>query len=143
MLEQAAGIIAVNQGDGSVLIHQGGVEMGQGLTTQVVQVASYVLNVPMELIYADNPRTGITPNPTSTGGSTGTPYNAEAVKQTCQELRARLTEFGYEQLKENGGQWCIARGIDFWNHGEEGWAKQVTINGKTALIWQNLVGMAY
>jgi len=143
MLEQAAVILAVNQGDGSVLIHQGGVEMGQGLTTQVVQVASYVLNVPMDLIYADNPRTGVTPNPTSTGGSTGTVYNAEAVKQTCQELRARLTEFGYQMLKENGGEWCKARGIDFWNYGEQGWAKKVTINEKTALIWQNLVGMAY
>ena len=45
--------ISVNQGDGSVIIHQGGVEMGQGLTTQIVQIASYVLNVPMELIYVE------------------------------------------------------------------------------------------
>jgi xanthine dehydrogenase/oxidase len=143
MLEQAAVILVVNQGDGSVLIHQSGVEIGQGLTTQVVQVAAYVLNVPMELIYADNPSTSITPNPTSTGGSTGTVYNAEAVKQTCQQLRARLTEFGYQLLKDNGGQWCTERGIDFWNYGEEGWAKKVKVGGKTALIWQNLVSMAY
>src|SRR5947209_16103703 len=47
-IEQAAAIISINQGDGSVLVHQGGVEMGQGLTTQIVQIASYVLNVPME-----------------------------------------------------------------------------------------------
>ena len=32
-IEQAAAIISINQGDGSVIIHQGGVEMGQGLTT--------------------------------------------------------------------------------------------------------------
>ncbi|HLJ27429.1 MAG TPA: molybdopterin cofactor-binding domain-containing protein [Candidatus Angelobacter sp.] len=142
-LEQAAAIVAVNQGDGSVLIHQGGVEMGQGLTTQVVQIASYVLNVPMELIYVDDPRTSITPHPPSTGGSIGTSYNGEAVKHTCEKLRERLTEFGYEMLKENGGTWCTAQGIDFWNHGEQGWAAQVVTNGKKTLIWQNLVQQAY
>jgi xanthine dehydrogenase/oxidase len=131
----------VNQGDGSVLIHQGGVEMGQGLLTQIEQIASYVLNVPMDLIYVDGPKTSVTPNPTSTGGSTGTAYSGEAVKQTCQELRARLTEFGYRMLKENGGDWCKARGIDFWNYGEQGWASCAGANN--TLIWQNLVQLAY
>jgi hypothetical protein len=31
----------------------------------------------MELIYVDDPRTSVTPHPTSTGGSTGTAYNGE------------------------------------------------------------------
>jgi xanthine dehydrogenase/oxidase len=142
-IEQAAAIVSVNQGDGSVIIHQGGVEMGQGLTTQVVQIASYVLNVPMELIYVEGTKTSVTPHPTSTGGSTGTPYNGAAVKQTCGQLRSRLMDFGYEMLKENGGDWCKARGIDFWNYGEKGWAAQVKLNGRTTLIWQNLVQLAY
>ena len=62
--------------------------MGQGLTTQALQVAAYVLGLPMSMIYIDNAKTNITPNPTSTGASTGTPYACEAVKQTCQQLRA-------------------------------------------------------
>lgn len=142
-IEQAAAIIFVNQGDGSVVIHQGGVEMGQGLTTQIVQIASYVLNVPMEMIYVENTKTSVTPHPTSTGGSTGTAYNGAAVKQACEKLRQRLTEFGYEMLKENGNDWCKAHGIDFWNYGLEGWAAEVTINNKCNLIWQNLVQLAY
>jgi xanthine dehydrogenase/oxidase len=142
-IEQAAAIVSVNQGDGSVIIHQGGVEMGQGLTTQIVQIASYVLNVPMELIYVEGTKTSVTPHPTSTGGSTGTPYNGAAVKQTCGQLRSRLMDFAYEMLKENGGDWCKARGIDFWNYGEKGWSTPVTINCRTTLIWQNLVQMAY
>ena len=142
-LEQAAAIVAVNQGDGSVIIHQGGVEMGQGLTTQIVQIASYVLNVPMELIYVEGTKTSVTPHPTSTGGSTGTPYNGAAVKKTCGELRSRLMDFAYDLLKENGDQWCKDRGIDFWNYGQKGWATSVTTNGRPTLIWQNLVQLAF
>ncbi|MGR9013421.1 MAG: molybdopterin cofactor-binding domain-containing protein [Gammaproteobacteria bacterium] len=142
-LEQAAAIVVVNQADGSVVVHQGGVEMGQGLATQVLQVASYVLNVPMEMINVNNPKTSITPNPTSTGGSTGTPYNCEAVKQTCQDLRARLLEFGYQMREEYGDDYCKGLNIDFWNYPEQGWATPLAINGKTTLIWQNLIQAAY
>jgi len=142
-LEQAAAIIVVNQADGTMVIHQSGVEMGQGLSTQVVQVASYVMNIPMEMIYIDGVRTGITPNPTSTGASTGTPYNCEVVKQTCQDLRKRLMEFGYQMRDQYGDDWCRQQGIDFWNHGAQGWAAQVTTATRTALVWQNLVQLAY
>jgi xanthine dehydrogenase/oxidase len=142
-LEQAAAVVAVNQADGTVVIHQGGVEIGQGLATQVQQVAAYVLGIPMSLIFVDGSNTGITPNPTSTGGSTGTPYSCEAVKQTCEELRARLMDFGYRMLKENGNDWCASHHIDFWNHGERGWAAKCEVNGRTVLIWQKLIQLAY
>lgn len=143
-LEQAAAIVVVNQADGTLVIHQGGVEMGQGLATQVLQVAAYVMGIPMDLIHVEGPRTSITPNPTSSGASTGTPYNCEAVKQTCQDLRGRLLEFAYQQRNDNGNQWCVDQGIDFWNHGEDGWAATVTnAQGRTALIWQNLIQLAY
>jgi xanthine dehydrogenase/oxidase len=63
------------------------------------------------------------------------------VKETCQELRKRLTEFGYRMLKENGDDWCKTRGIDFWNYSEQGWAARTGPDG--TLIWQNLVQLAY
>jgi xanthine dehydrogenase/oxidase len=119
-LEQSAALVVVNQADGTVVVHQSGVEMGQGLVTQVQQVAAYVLGLPMEMIFIADTDTSITPNPTSSGGSTGTPYSCEAVKQTCQQLRARLMEFGYELLKDNGNDWCKGQGIDFWNYGLDG-----------------------
>lgn len=143
-LEQSAAFVVVNQGDGSITVHHGGVEGGQGLATQVLQVASYVLNVPMSMIFVDGVKTSIIPNPTSTGASTGTPYSCEAVKQTCQVLRERLTEFGYKMLKEKGDDWCHSAGIDFWNYGLDGWAAKVkNAQGLTVLIWQNLVQLAY
>ena len=145
-LEQSAAIVVVNQADGTIVIHQSGVEMGQGLKTQAQQVAAYVLGVPMEMIFIDNVKTGITPNPTSTGGSTGTPYSCEAVKQTCQELRARLMEFGYEMLKDMGNDWCKEQGIDFWNYNaaQGGWAAKVSPPNKIpGMIWQFLIQLAY
>lgn len=144
-LEQAAVHVAVYAGDGSVVIHQGGVEMGQGLVTRVEQVASYVLNVPFDLLRVELPNTAVIPNPTSTGASTGTSYSAEAVKQACERLRARMIEFGYRMLEENGPDWCCARQIDFWNYGKQGWATPLPnpATGTPRLIWQNLVQVAY
>ncbi|SHO60030.1 xanthine dehydrogenase/oxidase [Algoriphagus zhangzhouensis] len=145
MIEQAAAVVSVFSGDGSISINQGGVDMGQGMMTKVEQVASYVLNVPMDLIQIHGPNTRIIPNPTSTGGSTGTAYNGEAVKQACEKMRKRMTEFGYQLLKDNGDEWCKEQGIDFWNYGVEGWASSVTKPGDQhpKLIWQNLVALAY
>lgn len=145
LLEQSAAIVVVNQADGTVVIHQGGVEIGQGLVTQAQQVAAYVLGIPMEMIFIDNVNTSVTPNPTSTGGSTGTPYACEAVKQTCQQLRARLMEFGYELLKDNGEDWCKTNGIDFWNYGSQGgWSATVEgPHGNKGMIWQFLIQIAY
>ena len=146
LLEQSAAVVVVNPKDGSIVIHQGGVEIGQGLVTQAQQVAAYVMGVPMEMIFIDNVNTGVTPNPTSTGASAGTPYSCEAVKQTCEQMRARLMEFGFQMLKENGEEWCKNNHIDFWNYGAgegKGWATEVTdAFGKKAMIWQHLVNLA-
>lgn len=144
LLEQAAAVVSVYSGDGSVVIHQGGVDMGQGLITQMAQIASYVLNIPMELIHVELPKTSIIPNPSSTGGSTGTSYNGEAVRRTCEDLRQRIMEFGYKMLNENGNAWCRKQGIDFWNYGKEGWSAETPQQDGTAkLVWQNLVTMAW
>ncbi|PAM94663.1 xanthine dehydrogenase [Flavobacterium sp. IR1] len=145
-LEQSAAIVVVNSSDGTVVIHQGGVEIGQGLVTQAQQVAAYVLGIPMEMIFIDSVNTSVTPNPTSTGGSTGTPYSCEAVKQTCEEMRSRLMEFGYQMLKDNGEDWCKGKNIDFWNYGAgetKGWATKIkTSNGRETMIWQFLISLA-
>lgn len=142
-LEQATALVTVSPADGTIMVHQGGVEMGQGLMTQVRQVAAYVLNVPLDFIQVEGPRTSVTPSPTSSGASTGTPYNCEAVKETCEQLRSRLAEFGYETLKEKGDTWCReTAGIDFWNY-PEGWAKSVKVKNQGKLIWQNLIALAY
>jgi len=141
-LEQAAAVVSVYAGDGSIVINQGGVDMGQGLITQATQVAAYVLNVPMELVSIRGANTAVVPNPTSSGASTGTPYAAEAVKRVCEGLRGRLTQFGYDMLKNQGEDYCRAQGIDFWNYGAKGWAATVPGSDPPRLVWQNVVALA-
>lgn len=144
MLEQATAVVSVYSSDGSVIIHQGGVDMGQGLITQITQVASYVLNIPMELVHVEMPKTSVIPNPTSTGGSTGTSYSGEAVRRTCEDMRQRLMEFGYKMLNDKGDYWCKNQGIDFWNYGKKGWSAETPPkDGSAKLVWQNLVAMAW
>ncbi len=141
-LEQASAMVSIYAGDGSIVINQGGVDMGQGLVTKIEQIAAYILNVPMDIIRIQMPKTDVIPNPSSTGGSTGTAYNGLAVKQTCEKMRGRLLDFGYEMLKENGDDWCKENQIDFWNYGEKGWSTTVEKYGKPVLIWQNLIALA-
>ena len=141
MLEQATAMLSIYQADGTVIIHQGGVEMGQGLLTQVRQIASYVLNIPQDMIIVEAAKTSVIPNPISTGGSTGTAYNGEAVKQLCGQMRDRLLGFAQDMRTEHGDKWCAAQGIDYWNHGAEGW--QACSGDGVHLVWQKIVALAH
>ncbi len=143
MLEQANATISIYANDGSIVIHQGGVEMGQGLLTYIRQVAAYILNMPMDMIEIIAARTAVIPNPTSTGGSTGTPYNAEAVKRLCSQMRTRLIGFANEYRAENGPQACETAGINFWDYPATGWQTKVEVYGQTKMMWQNLISLAY
>lgn len=143
LLEQATATVSVYQADGTVVIHQSGVEMGQGLLTVARQVAALVLNIPMDMVRMENANTAITPNPTSSGGSTGTSYNAEAVKQLCQQMRTRITSFVEGLRLEHGDAWCEANCVDYWNF-PEGWnATTQNAQGKPVLIWTQIVAQAY
>ena len=86
--------------DGSVLLHHGGVEMGQGLSTKMVQVASKVLGIPPSMIHTSDTCTANVPNASPTGGSTGTDLNGPAVLQACQTIAKRLQP--YKDSNPNG-----------------------------------------
>lgn len=79
--------------DGTVLVHHGGIEMGQGLNTKMAQIASEILGIDFDLISIGNSATNVIPNASSTGASTGADLNGGAVKNACLELRARLEKF--------------------------------------------------
>ena len=140
MLEQTSALVNVYASDGTILIRQGGVDMGQGMVTKIAQIAAYELNVPLEIVRVELSDTTVVPSPGSTGASTGTQYNGEAVRQACQALRGRLHEFCQDMLRKNGEAWCKERNMDYWNFGTEGWRHQTTGGGT---LWQSVVSQAY
>ena len=76
--------------DGSVTVSIGGVEMGQGLNTKVLQVAATELNLPIEKINIIENSTEKTANTPVTGGSQGTDLHGHAVRKVCKKLMEGL-----------------------------------------------------
>jgi len=95
----AFGLKHMNQGgalvhiysDGSVLVNHGGVEMGQGLYTKMIQIASKVLEVPVEKIHTAETSTTTVPNAQPTAASYSSDLNGWAVKKACETLKERLS----------------------------------------------------
>jgi xanthine dehydrogenase/oxidase len=117
--------------DGGVLVRHGGVEMGQGLNTQVTQLVALALNVPQDLIQVGTTSTAVIPNPTSSGASTGPAFNGGAAREACQRLRKRLEAFCMTMLNQHGRDYCTSHHLDYWNH-DKGWQAEVVVTGTDA-----------
>jgi xanthine dehydrogenase large subunit len=90
-LNQAGALVHVYK-DGSVLINHGGTEMGQGLHTKMLQVAATSLGVPLARVRLAPTRTDKVPNTSATAASSGSDLNGAAIKNACEQIRARLAE---------------------------------------------------
>lgn len=77
-LNQGGALILVYT-DGSVLLSHGGIEMGQGLYTKMIQVASRTLEIPTDWIHISETGTDKVPNTSPTAASTGSDLNGMAV----------------------------------------------------------------
>ncbi|XP_026741742.1 xanthine dehydrogenase/oxidase-like [Trichoplusia ni] len=82
--------LSVFHADGSVVITHAGVEMGQGINTKAVQLAAYLLKIPIEKIQIKGNNTIIAPNSFISGGSLTTQSIIIALRRCCDELNARL-----------------------------------------------------
>ncbi len=141
MLEQTTALLSIYESDGSIIIQQGGVDMGQGMMTMLTQIAAYALNVPLATVRVESSDTRVIPNPSSTGASTGTQYNGTAIKNACTEMKARMEAFVQGIREVKGDDYCVTKNIDYWNY-NNGWqASPASSKGKT--IWQNIVSMAF
>jgi xanthine dehydrogenase large subunit len=88
---QAGALVHVYK-DGSVLINHGGTEMGQGLHTKMLQVAATALGVPLSVVRLAPTRTDKVPNTSATAASSGADLNGGAVKNACEQIKARLAD---------------------------------------------------
>jgi xanthine dehydrogenase large subunit len=78
--------------DGSVLLHHGGTEMGQGLHTKVTQVVAAELGVPLAVIRVSTTDTGQVPNTSATAASSGSDLNGMAARAAARKIRRRLVK---------------------------------------------------
>ncbi len=108
-LNSSSALVNVNMADGSVLIHHGAVEMGQGVHTKIAQLAANTLGIPMELIRIAGNSSDCISNAPATAASTGFDLNGGAVEKACRVLRNRLEDFCI-----NMEQYLPHTGIEGW-----------------------------
>ncbi|KAK9500947.1 hypothetical protein O3M35_002104 [Rhynocoris fuscipes] len=106
-LNQAGALILIYS-DGSVLLSHGGTEMGQGLHTKMIQVASQTLNIPIEYIHLSETSTDKVPNTSATAASSSSDLNGMAVKNACEKILNRLKPIIEENLNGSWKDWISA-----------------------------------
>jgi xanthine dehydrogenase large subunit len=93
-----AGALVHIYADGSVQLNHGGTEMGQGLHTKMLAVASRVLGLSPTRIRIMPTSTDKVPNTSATAASSGSDLNGQAVKVACETLLGRLAPVAAELL---------------------------------------------
>lgn len=91
-LNQAGASVKIYH-DGSVLLHHGGTEMGQGLYTKMCQIAAQELGVPLDAVYTQDSSSYQVANASPTAASSGSDLNGMAVKDACDQLNERLKPY--------------------------------------------------
>ncbi|NP_001274196.1 aldehyde oxidase 1 [Equus caballus] len=104
---QAAALVHIYL-DGSVLVTHGGIEMGQGVHTKMIQVASRELRMPMSNVHLRGTSTETVPNANVSGGSVVADLNGLAVKDACQTLLKRLEPIISKNPKGTWKDWAQA-----------------------------------
>nr|XP_006636840.1 PREDICTED: aldehyde oxidase-like isoform X1 [Lepisosteus oculatus] len=135
---QGAALIHIYK-DGSVLVTHGGTEMGQGINTKMIQVASHVLKIPVSLIHISETCTGNVPNAAPSAASFGTDAVGMAVKDGCEKLMNRLEPIMREHPKYTWAEWI-----------KEAYCQKVSLSATgffmgphTSVDWEKSEGQAY
>lgn len=90
-LNQAGALVNIYQ-DGTVLVSHGGTEMGQGLNTKILAIASQELGISSKHIKIHSTNTSVIPNTSATAASSGSDLNGMAVRNAIQTIKLRLTQ---------------------------------------------------
>src|SRR5258707_2942535 len=90
--------LAVN-GDGSVTVYCGKVDLGQGLRIAIPQIAAEELGIGIEKIRYIEGDTALTPNQGRTSGSTGIQRGGMQIRQAAATARKALIDLAAQRLK--------------------------------------------
>ncbi|XP_012937727.1 indole-3-acetaldehyde oxidase [Aplysia californica] len=107
--------VSIYAQDGSVVVSQGGVEMGQGLYTKVAQGVAHTLGVPIDRVKIRPNQSIISPNSWVSGGSVASESSMQAAIGACNILKERMQpireKFPDADWKELCGK-CIQNKVD-------------------------------
>uniref|UniRef100_A0A2I3GXZ7 FAD-binding PCMH-type domain-containing protein n=1 Tax=Nomascus leucogenys TaxID=61853 RepID=A0A2I3GXZ7_NOMLE len=104
---QAAALVHIYT-DASVLVTHGGNELGQGIHTKMLQVASHELKIPMSYMHICETSTATVPNTIATAASIGADVNGRAAQNACQILLKRLEPIIKKHPKGTWEDWIEA-----------------------------------
>ena len=88
-LNQAGALVLIYT-DGTVLVNHGGVEMGQGLNTKIVNIVTAELGIDPDRVRIHATSTARVPNTSPTAASSGADMNGMAVKNAVDVLKERV-----------------------------------------------------
>ncbi|CAH0714490.1 unnamed protein product, partial [Brenthis ino] len=111
LLNQGGALVLIYT-DGSVLLSHGGTEMGQGLHTKMIQVASRALGIDISKIHITETATDKVPNTSATAASAGSDLNGMAVLEACQKLMKRLQPYKDKNPNGKWEDWVLAAYLD-------------------------------
>ncbi|XP_039283580.1 xanthine dehydrogenase [Nilaparvata lugens] len=137
-LNQAGALVHIYM-DGAVLISHGGTEMGQGLHTKMLQVASRALGIPVDLIHISETSTDKVPNTSATAASSGSDLNGMAILYACETLLERLKPYKEANPKGTWKDWVHKAFFDRVSLSAAGFYKTPDIGYN----FQNNTGMAF
>ncbi len=89
-LLDAAGALVQVQRDGSVNVHVGNTEMGQGMKTVLAMIAAETLGQKLEKISVENTDTSYVQDSGPTVASRATLFSGNAVKEACETIKAKI-----------------------------------------------------
>ncbi len=131
-----AGALVHVYSDGSVLVNHGGLEMGQGLHTKIVQVVADEFGLPAACVRVSGTDTAKVPNTSATAASTGTDLNGKAAQQAARTIRERMAghlaqryAVAPAQVQFGGGRVQVAdRSISFAEAAQAAWMARISLS---------------
>ncbi len=117
--------------DGSVALASGGVEMGQGISSNLIAIAARTLGISAKRIRYNSTNTSRIANISPSAASSTTDINGGATIVACKKILAGLKGVAARHFASNPESISIVN-------------ERVQVNGSdTELSWQELVSMAY
>lgn len=105
-----AGCLIHLYSDGTALVSTGGVEMGQGLNTKMIQIAAEELGIEVSKVHIAETSTDKVPNTMPSAASVTADLNGMAVLYACQALNERLKP--YKKEGKSFSQVCFDAHMD-------------------------------